>query len=56
VKKKVKKTRELLEETTGAINELQELYKQTKKDLGKPSQRVIGHVVWSPAICRYRSA
>jgi chromosome segregation ATPase len=50
VTKELKKTRELLEETTGAINELQELYKQTKKDFSKPSQRVINHVVWSPAI------
>jgi hypothetical protein len=49
-KKELKKTRELLEETTDAINDLQKLYEQTKKDFGKPSQRVIGHVVWSPAI------
>jgi hypothetical protein len=49
-KKELKKTRELLEKTTDAINELQKLYEQTKKDFGKPSQRVIGHVVWSPAI------
>ena len=49
-KKEPKKTRELLEETTDAINELQKLYEQTKKDFGMPSQRVIGHVVWSPAI------
>jgi len=49
-KKELEKTRELLEETTDAINELQNLYEQTKKDFGKPSQRVIGHVVWSPAI------
>ncbi|KAF8550285.1 hypothetical protein OG21DRAFT_1478584 [Imleria badia] len=49
-KKELIKTRELLEETTGAINELQELSEQTKKDFSKPSQRVIGHVVWSPAI------
>jgi hypothetical protein len=46
----LRKTRELLDETSDAINELQELYEQTKKDFGKPSQRVIGHVVWSPAI------
>ncbi|KAI5999758.1 hypothetical protein F5J12DRAFT_784536 [Pisolithus orientalis] len=32
------------------FNELQELYEQTKKDFGEQSQRVIGHVVWSPAI------
>ncbi|KAE9400893.1 hypothetical protein BT96DRAFT_965147 [Gymnopus androsaceus JB14] len=43
-------TRELLKETTDAINELKELYDQTKKDFGEQSQRVIGHVVWSPAI------
>ena len=49
-KKELKKTRELLEETTDAINELRELYERTKKDFGKPSQRVIGHVFWSPAI------
>ncbi|KAJ6588649.1 hypothetical protein B0H19DRAFT_1248273 [Mycena capillaripes] len=53
-KKQLEKTRELLEETTDAINELQKLYEQTKtlreKDFGKPSQRVIGQVVWSPAI------
>ena len=49
-KKELRKTRELLEETTDAINELQGLYKQTKKDFGKPSQGVIGHVVWSPVI------
>ena len=49
-RKELKKTRELLEETTDAINELRELYERTKKDFGKPSQRVIGHVVWSPAI------
>jgi hypothetical protein len=49
-KKELAKTRELLQETTDAINELQNLYEQTKKDFGKPSQRVIGHVVWSPAI------
>ena len=49
-KKELRKTRELLEETTDAINELQELYERTKKDFGKPSKRVIGHVVWSPAI------
>ena len=49
-KKELRKTRELLEEMTDAINELQELYKQTKMDFGKPSQRVIGHIVWSPAI------
>ena len=44
-KKDLQKTRELLDETTVAIYELQELYKQTNKDFGKPSQRVIGHVV-----------
>ena len=49
-KKELRKTRELLEETTDAINELQEHYEQTKKDFSKPSQRVIGYVVWSPAI------
>lgn len=49
-KKELEKTRELLEETTDAINELQKLYEQTNKDFGKPRQRVIGHVVWSPAI------
>jgi 5-bromo-4-chloroindolyl phosphate hydrolysis protein len=49
-KKELRKTRELLEETTDAINELQKLYEQAKKDFGKPSQRVIDHVVWSPAI------
>ena len=49
-KRELKKTRELLAETTDAINELQEFYERTKKDFGKPSQRVIGHVVWSPAI------
>ncbi|EIW81472.1 hypothetical protein CONPUDRAFT_124600 [Coniophora puteana RWD-64-598 SS2] len=49
-KKELTKTRELLKETTDAIDELQELYEQTKKDFGKPSQRVIGHVVWSPGI------
>jgi hypothetical protein len=49
-KKELRKTRELLEETTDAINELQKLFVQTKKDFGKPSQRVIGHIVWSPAI------
>src|SRR5260221_14143218 len=45
----LKKTRELLEETTDAINELWNLCEQTK-DFGEPSQCVIGHVVWSPAI------
>ena len=49
-KKELTGTRELLKETTDAINELQELYEQTKMDFGKPSQHVIGHVVWSPAI------
>ena len=49
-KKELRKTRELREETTDAINELQKLYEQTKKDFGKPSQRVIGRVVRSPAI------
>ncbi len=49
-KKELRKTRELLDETTDAINELQELYEQTKKDFSEPNQRVIGHVVWSPAI------
>ncbi|KAJ7600583.1 hypothetical protein C8J56DRAFT_767396 [Mycena floridula] len=49
-KKELTKTRELLENMSEAINELEELYKQIKKDFGKPSQRVIGHVVWSPAI------
>ena len=49
-RKELKKTRELLEETTEAIDELQKLYEQTKKDFGKPNQRVIGHIVWSPAI------
>jgi hypothetical protein len=43
--KELRKTRELLEETTDAINELQELYDQTKRDFGKPSQGVIGYVV-----------
>lgn len=42
--------RALLEEATNAIDELQELYERSKKDFGKQSQRVIGHVVWSPAI------
>ena len=49
-KKELKKTQELLEEVNDAIYELQELYGQTKEDFGKPSQRVIGHIVWSPAI------
>ncbi|KIO31335.1 hypothetical protein M407DRAFT_220464, partial [Tulasnella calospora MUT 4182] len=49
-RRELRKTRELLEETTDAINELQKLYDQTRKDFGKPNQRVIGHVVWSPAI------
>lgn len=48
-KKELEKTRELLEEKTDEISELQELYEQTK-DFGKPSQRVIGHIVWLPAI------
>ncbi|KIO04556.1 hypothetical protein M404DRAFT_15448 [Pisolithus tinctorius Marx 270] len=46
-KKELTETRELLEET---INEHQELYEWTKKESGKQSQRVIGRVVWSPAI------
>ncbi|KAI5999781.1 hypothetical protein F5J12DRAFT_928625 [Pisolithus orientalis] len=46
-KKELTKTRELLGET---INELHELYEQTKKEFGERSQRMIGHVVWSPAI------
>lgn len=49
-KKDLEKTREVLQETTDAINQLYELYTQTKNDFGKSSQRVIGHVVWSPAI------
>ncbi len=49
-KKELRKIRELLEETTDAINELRKLYDQTKKDFGRSTQRVIGHVVWSPAI------
>jgi hypothetical protein len=49
-KKDLEKTRGLLNDTTDAIDELQKLYEQTKRDFGKPSQRVIGHVVWSPAI------
>ncbi|KAI6152646.1 hypothetical protein BKA82DRAFT_20112 [Pisolithus tinctorius] len=49
-KKELKKTRELLEEATNAIDELQELYERSKKDFGKQSQRVIGHVVWLPVI------
>lgn len=48
--KKIEKTRELLEEASDAINELQQLFRQTEEDFGKPSQRVIGHIVWSPAI------
>ncbi|KAJ7194679.1 hypothetical protein GGX14DRAFT_678224 [Mycena pura] len=49
-KKDLGKFRKLLEEATNAMDKLQKLYEQTKKDFGKPSQRVIGHVVWSPAI------
>ncbi|KAG2075077.1 hypothetical protein BDR04DRAFT_77602 [Suillus decipiens] len=49
-RRELRQTQELLEGTNSAINELRELYEQTKKDFGKPSQRVIGHIVWSPAI------
>jgi hypothetical protein len=49
-KKDLTKAREQLQKHTGAITELQSLYKQTTKDFDKPSKRVIGHVVWSPAM------
>lgn len=42
-------TRELLGKTGKAIDELKELY-ETTKEWGKPSQRVIGHIIRSPAI------
>ncbi|KAJ7600564.1 hypothetical protein C8J56DRAFT_813361 [Mycena floridula] len=42
--------RVLLKRTNHAINKLLKLHDKTKKDFGKPSQRIIGHVVWSPAI------
>jgi hypothetical protein len=44
------KTKRSLEETTEEIDELQELHERTKKDWSKPTQRIIGHVVYSPAI------
>ncbi|KAI6042333.1 hypothetical protein EDC04DRAFT_2970123 [Pisolithus marmoratus] len=49
-KKELLKTRQRLNSTIDAIDKLQKLYEQTKKDFGKSDQRVIGHVVWSPAI------
>ena len=49
-KKELEKTRVLLEETTNATDELHELYKQTKMDFGETTPRVIGYIVWLPAI------
>ncbi|KAI5985213.1 hypothetical protein EDC04DRAFT_2590467 [Pisolithus marmoratus] len=49
-KKELLKTRKELDKTIDAIDLLQKLYEQTKKDFGEPGKRVIGHVVWSPAI------
>jgi hypothetical protein len=47
--KDLTKTKWLLEEATEAIEELEGLYK-TKNGWSRQSQRIIGHVVRSPAI------
>jgi hypothetical protein len=48
--KDLTRTKRLRDETTEAIDDLEELHKKTKKDWSKPSQRIIGHVVRSLAI------
>ena len=42
--------RELLEVATNMMNALDKLFKEAERDFDKPSQRVIGQIVWSPAI------
>jgi hypothetical protein len=49
-RKDLKKTTRLLEEAEEAIDELRVLHDKTKKEWSKPRQRIIGHVVSSPAI------
>jgi hypothetical protein len=46
----LKKTRRLLDEANEAIGELNVLYKRTREHWSKQTQRIIGHVVHSPAI------
>jgi len=46
----LQQTRGLLAKATEAIDKLYELYNRTKRDFGVQCQRVIGHVVWSPAM------
>jgi hypothetical protein len=49
-KKSLTETKRRLDEAIEAIDDLGEFHERTKKDWSKPSQRVIGHVVRSPAI------
>lgn len=46
----LRKTRELMREGTETIAQLQEFYERTEQDFGDQCQRVIGHIVWAPAI------
>ncbi|KAI5796327.1 hypothetical protein DFH27DRAFT_112451 [Peziza echinospora] len=49
-KKELKKTRVLLDDANEAIEDLERFYKTVKKDWGKPEQRTIGHIRYSPAL------
>jgi hypothetical protein len=49
-RKDLTKTKQLLDDAIEAIDDLEKFHERTKKDWSKTSQRIIGHVVRSPAI------
>jgi hypothetical protein len=46
----LKKTQRLLDEANEAMEALEKFHNEVKKDWSEPSQRVLGHIVYSPRI------